>query len=146
MSTSTPAPVRLAGRTLKQTNHVCAFFNSREEQNEVLMPFFKEGFDRGEKLFHIVDSKLRGEHLRACSACGIDVALAQGSGQLEVRCWEEAYLKDGYFDGERMISMLRELLDEGRRNQRMSRLMGNMEWALEALPGVADIVEYETRL
>lgn len=51
MSSSTEPPVRLAGRTLKETRHVCAFFNSREEQNKTLMPFFKEGFDRGEKLF-----------------------------------------------------------------------------------------------
>ena len=47
-------PVRLAGRTLKQTRHVCAFFNSRDEQNKVLMPFFKEGVDKGQKVFHII--------------------------------------------------------------------------------------------
>lgn len=44
------APVRLAGRTLKETRHICAFFHSREEQNRLLMPFFKEGFDRGETI------------------------------------------------------------------------------------------------
>ena len=51
---TTPVPVRLAGRTLKETRHICAFFHSKEEQNKVLMPFFKEGFERGEKLFHVV--------------------------------------------------------------------------------------------
>ena len=141
-----PQPVRLAGRTLKETRHICAFFNSREEQNTVLMPFFKEGYDRGEKLFHVVDGRLRDEHLKACGACGIDVAGAQESGQLEVHPWEAAYLQDGYFDGERMIRILREVLDENRRKFGMSRLMGNMEWALETLPGVTDIVEYETKL
>ena len=65
-STSASAPVRLAGRTLKHTRHICAFFNSREEQNKVLMPFFKEGIDRGEKLFHIVDARLHDDHLCAC--------------------------------------------------------------------------------
>jgi hypothetical protein len=145
-SSASQKPVRLAGRTLKDTRHICAFFNSREEQNKVLMPFFKEGYDRGEKLFHIVDDRLRDEHLHACDACGIDTAKAQKSGQLEVRTWEEAYLKDGYFDGDRMISILREVLEANRRQYPMSRLMGNMEWALETLPGVTDIVEYETKL
>lgn len=138
--------VRLAGRTLKETRHICAFFNSREEQNNVLMPFFKEGYDRGEKLFHIVDGRLREEHLAACQACGIDTARALQSGQLEVGTWEDAYLKDGYFDGERMIRILREVLEANHRKFGMSRLMGNMEWALETLPGVTHIVEYETKL
>ncbi len=52
---STAAPIRLAGRTLKDTRHICAFFHSKDEQNKVLMPFFREGFERGEKLFHVVD-------------------------------------------------------------------------------------------
>jgi len=145
-SAGSQKPVRLAGRTLKETRHICAFFNSREEQNKVLMPFFKEGYDRGEKLFHIVDGRLREDHLHACDACGIDTARAQQSGQLEVRTWEEAYLKDGYFDGDRMISILRQVLEANRRQYPMSRLMGNMEWALETVPGVTDIVEYETKL
>ena len=51
-------PVRLAGRTLSHTNHICAFFNSRGEQRKVLMPFFKDGYDQGEKLFHVVDPLL----------------------------------------------------------------------------------------
>jgi hypothetical protein len=143
---SASPPVRLAGRTLKDSRHICAFFRSAEEQNEVLMPFFKEGYDRGEKLFHIVDSKRRGEHMQACSACGIDVDAAQQRGQLEVLTWEDAYLKDGYFDGDRMIRILREVLNESRKKHSMMRLMGNMEWALETLPGVTDIVEYETKL
>ena len=146
MGTSTPASVRLAGRTLKQTNHVCAFFNSREEQNKVLMPFFKEGFDRGEKIFHIVDKRLHDDHLGACQDCGIDTRAAQESGQLEIRHWEDAYLKDGYFDGERMIRVLEEVLEGNREKHGLTRLMGNMEWALESAPGVTDIIESESKL
>jgi hypothetical protein len=138
-------PVRLAGRTLKRTRHVCAFFNSREEQNDVLMPFFMEGYERGEKLFHIIDARLRNEHLAACRKSGIDVEEAQQSGQLEIRAWEEAYLRNGYFDAERMIRLLETVFDSNR-GRGLTRLMGNMEWALETAPGVTDIVEYETKL
>ena len=139
-------PVRLAGRTLKKTRHICAFFHSKEEQNKVLRPFFKEGFDRGEKLFHIVDPRNREEHLSSCTECGIDAHTAQESGQLEVRHWEDAYLKDGYFDGDRMNSIIEDVLEAGREKYGLTRLMGNMEWALETAPGVTDIVEYETKL
>ena len=149
MNAASPAsqrPVRLAGRTLKEMRHICAFFRSREEQNEVLMPFFKEGYERGEKLFHIVDPRLREQHLRDCAACGIDVEAAQRSRQLEVATWQDAYLKDGYFDPERMIGVLREVLEANRRDFGLTRLMGNMEWALETLPGVTDVVEYEAKV
>lgn len=146
MSNAAEAPVRLAGRSLKQTRHVCAFFNSREEQNRILMPFFKEGIDRGEKIFHIIDPRLHKEHLSACRDGGIDVDGTEHTGQLEVRHWEDAYLKDGYFDGDRMISILAEVFERNREKYRLTRLMGNMEWALETMPGVTDIVEYETKL
>jgi hypothetical protein len=146
MSSSPELPVRLAGRTLRNTRHICAFFNSKEEQDKILMPFFKEGFERGEKLFHIVDSRHRQEHLCSCKNHGIDVETAEQTGQLEVRSWEDAYLKDGYFDGDRMVRILEQVLTEAREKYGMVRLMGNMEWALEALPGVGDIVEYETKL
>lgn len=145
MTTDT-TPVRLAGRTLKQFKHICAFFHSKEEQNRLLMPFFKEGFDRGEKLFHIVDSRQRGDHLCACRDAGIDVAAAEQSGQLEVGTWEDAYLRDGYFDGDRMIRILTEIVESNREKYGLTRLMGNMEWALETLSGVTDIVEYEAKL
>lgn len=146
MNTDSPAPVRLAGRTLKQSRHVCAFFHSRKEQNKILMPFFKEGFDRGEKLFHIIDPRIEDEHLSACRDCGIDAELAQESGQLEVRHWEDAYLKDGHFDGNRMLRILEDVLESNRQKYGLTRLMGNMEWALVTAPGVTDIVEYEAKL
>lgn len=139
-------PVKLAGRTLRNTRHVCAFFHSKEEQNRVLMPFFKEGFDRGEKLFHVVDQRERDGHMDCCRAAGIDIDEAQRTGQLEVCSWEDAYLKDGYFDGDRMVRVLEEVIAAGREKYGLLRLMGNMEWALQALPGVNDIVAYEAKL
>lgn len=139
-------PMRLAGRTLKNTRHICAFFHSVEEQNRVLMPFFKEGWDRGEKIFHIVDGRMRHDHLCACREYGMDPEIGEKTGQLEVRQWEEAYLLDGHFDGDRMIAVLEEVLKANREKYGTARLMGNMEWALETLPGVTDIVEYETKL
>jgi MEDS: MEthanogen/methylotroph, DcmR Sensory domain len=138
--------VRLAGRTLSHTNHVCAFFNSREEQNKVLMPFFKEGYDQGEKLFHVVDLSLHEQHRCACQAGGIDVAGAEQSGQLEIRNWEETYIKDGYFDGDRMIRTVEDMLHLNRPRFRRVRVTGNMEWALKRLPGVDGVIEYETKL
>jgi hypothetical protein len=35
--------VRLAGTALGRSRHVCAFFNTKDEEYRVLLPFIKEG-------------------------------------------------------------------------------------------------------
>src|SRR6267142_4527884 len=87
-------PIRFAGSVLDAQRHVCAFFHSPDEEYRVLLPFIKDGFDRGEKAFHIVDPKLREEHLRRLESASIEVAAAEARGQLEVCNWTDAYLRD----------------------------------------------------
>ena len=144
---SHPKQVRMAGSVLDRSRHVCAFFHSKEEEYRVLLPFIKDGFEQGERAFHIIDSRNFPEHLRRLQEVGIDVAQAEGKGQLEVRRWEDAYLREGHFDQNRMLVLIEEVLTGGKaRGFSLTRLVANMEWALEDRPGVNDIVEYETRL
>jgi hypothetical protein len=145
--TETKEPVRLAGSVLDRKRHVCAFFHSKDEEYQVLLPFIKEGFQKHDKAFHIVDPRRRPEHLRRLQDDGIDVTAAETTGQLEVRRWEEAYLREGHFDQNAMLALLEQVLLAGKgQGYRLTRLVANMEWALEDRPGVEDIVEYETRL
>jgi hypothetical protein len=46
---------QFTGRTFGWHRHICAFFNSFDEQHRVLRPFIKDGFDRGDKVAHLVD-------------------------------------------------------------------------------------------
>jgi len=143
----TEQAIRFAGSTLGAHRHVCAFFHSSDEEYRVLLPFIKEGFERGEKAFHIVDPKLREEHLKRLRLAGIDVAGAEQGGQFELRNWADAYLRDGHFDQERMLALIQEVLEGGKKQGfALTRLVAHMEWALEDRPGVNDLVEYETRL
>jgi MEDS: MEthanogen/methylotroph, DcmR Sensory domain len=139
--------VRLAGSVLDRSRHVCAFFHHKEEEYRVLLPFIKEGFDQGDRAFHMVDPRHRGEHLRRLQEAGIDVAEAERKGQLEVRRWEEAQLRDGRFDQNRMLALLEDVLAAGKaQGFPLTRLMANMEWALEDRPGIEDLLEFETRV
>lgn len=139
--------VRLAGSVLDRSRHVCAFFNSKEEEYQVLLPFIQEGFEQEDRAFHVVDPRHRAGHLRRLEEAGIDVAAAERRRQIEVLRWEEAYLQDGRFDQDRMLALIERVLQEGRElGFVLTRLVANMEWALEDRPGVDDIVEYETRL
>jgi hypothetical protein len=140
-------PIRFAGSILGARRHVCAFFHSADEEYRVLLPYIKDGFERGEKAFHIVDPQLLAEHRRRLESVGIDVASAETSGQFELRNWNEAYLRDGHFVQEKMLALIQEILDGGREQGfTLTRLIAHMEWALEDRPGVDDLVEYETRL
>ena len=139
--------IRFAGSTLGAQRHVCAFFHSPDEEYRVLLPFIKEGFEHGEKAFHIVDPELCDEHLRRLESAGIDVAAGEQSGQFELRNWADAYLRGGHFDQEKMLTLIEEVLEGGsEQGYSLTRLLAHMEWALEDRPGVDDLVEYETRL
>src|SRR5207245_7383630 len=142
-----PKQVRLAGSVLDRSRHVCAFFHRKEEEYRVLLPFVKEGFEQGDRAFHIVDPRHRPEHLRRLQEVGIDVAEAERKGQLVVRRWEDAYLRDGHFDQTRMLALIEEVVTEGKaEGVPLTGLVANMEWALEGRPGVDDTAEYETRI
>lgn len=139
--------VHLAGSALDRARHVCAFFHSRDEEYRVLMPFITEGFDHGDRAFHIVDPDHRSDHMERLREAGIDTESAEAGGQLTVLRWEDAYLRDGHFDQNAMLALIEEVLTAGRtQGFPLTRLVANMEWALEDRPGVEDIVEYETRL
>jgi hypothetical protein len=139
--------VHLAGSALERQRHVCAFFDTRDEEYRVLLPFVQEGLSAGDKGFHIVDPLRQTQHRQRLADAGVDVAAAEAAGQLEVRAWQEAYLRQDRFDQNAMLALIEEVLARGKdQGFRLTRLVANMEWALEDFPGVHDVVEYETRL
>jgi hypothetical protein len=139
--------VRLAGSILDRSRHVCAFFHHKEEEYRVFLPFIKEGFDQGDRVIHMIDARNRPEFLRRLQAAGIDVAEAERKGQFEVRGWEDAQLREGRFDQNRMLELLEEVLAEGStQGFPLTRVMANMEWALEDRPGLEDFLEFEIRV
>jgi hypothetical protein len=139
--------VQFAGDTLGRQRHICAFFNSVDEEHRVLRSFITEGLDRGEKAFHIVDPELREEHLKRLTEAGVSVERAMGSGQLEVRPWQHTYLRGDRFDQDAVLALIEEVLQSGTAaGYPLTRLLAHMEWGLLDKLGVDDLVEYETRL
>jgi hypothetical protein len=139
--------VQLAGGDLGGQRHICAFFNSKDEEQRVLRSFIKEGLERGEKAFHVIDPELREQHLKLLAEGGINVHQAIDTGQLEVRRWQDAYLRGDHFDQHAMLALIEDVLQSAdTAGYPLTRLVAHMEWALLDKPGVDDLVEYETRL
>jgi hypothetical protein len=138
---------QLTGSAFGSNGHICAFFNSVDEQHRVLRPFITEGFADGDKSFHYVDPERQDEHLRWLAEAGVDVAETMGTGQLEVRPWQVATLAGGRFDLETWLSTFEQVLQSGpAAGYGQTRFFGHMEWALTGLPGTEDLMEYETRV
>src|SRR3989441_10056797 len=78
----TAAPIPFAGSMLGDYRHVCAFFSSREEEYDTLLPFVRHGLERGERAYHVLPSQYREEHLEQLPSPGIAVAPAQRRPQL----------------------------------------------------------------
>ena len=66
------APITLAGSPLGDTPHVCAFFRDDDEEYRVLLPFIRDGLERGEKAIHVINPDQRHDHVRRLAAAGID--------------------------------------------------------------------------
>src|SRR3989442_10344434 len=123
--------VQFAGGTLGRHRHICAFFNSIDEEHRVLRSFIRDGLDRGERGFHIVDPDLRTEHLKRLAEAGINVGRAIDTGQLGVRPGPEAYLRGDCFNPDSILALIAEVLQSGApTGHPPTRLLARMEWGL----------------
>jgi hypothetical protein len=139
--------VEFAGGNQGRQRHICAFFNSADEEHRVLRSFFKDGFARGDKAFHLVNPELREDHLKRLAEAGINVQKTIDTGQLEVRPWQDAPLRGGRFDQETWLAAFEQVLKSGpAAGYAQTRFLAHMEWALVDLPGVEDLIEFETRV
>jgi hypothetical protein len=141
-----PRAVSIGQSEFRCPCHACAFFHSRDEEYELLLPFAKDSYQSGDRLLQIVDKEHRDERRRRLSSYGIDLEKAEGAGKFEIRVWEEAYLRGNNFNQHAMLELAESVLREGRdKGFPVTRVWANMEWALEDFPGVHDIVEYEAQ-
>jgi hypothetical protein len=105
------------------------------------LPFIKEGFERGEKAFHIVDPELREAHLLQLQSAGIDVDLVEKEGHFEMRDWNEYYFPDGQFNEARLLNQWEAVLEGAvRKGYPRTRVIAHLEWFQD---DVNTLLEYE---
>src|SRR5580704_6186382 len=140
--------MELARGTLGRHRHICAFFNSIDEEQRVLHPFFKDGFDQGEKAIHIVESENREEYLKGLAETGINVQEVMEAGLLEVLPWTDMYVRSHRFDQDAMLATVESLIQSGAAaGYARTRLVGHhMDWLFLDKPAVNNLLEYEARL
>lgn len=137
----------VCGESFASPMHICGFFDSREQQYEVIIPYILEGLETNDKVINILEGNRHGEHCRCLADNGISIAQKLASGQLEVLASENTYIKDGEFAAEKMYKTLEQtLLSASRSGYDSVRACGDMIWALKNLPGTDELLEYEAKL
>jgi hypothetical protein len=139
--------IRFAGGTLGRHHHICAFFNSTDEKHRVLHSFITDGFSHGDRAFHLINPQRRDDHLKRLADAGVNVQEAIECGQLEVRPWQDGPLRGDRFDQDLWIEAFEKVLQAGPATGfAQTRFLADMEWALTDLPGLGDLIEFETRV
>jgi len=145
---ATAAPIPFAGSVLTDYRHACAFFRSPQEEYDTLLPFVRDGLERGERAFHVLRSEHRDQHLEQLRSVGIDVTAAQHRRQLELATVEETYLRGGRFDPDAMLRFIQETLKTGTTlGFPLTRLIANVaEKILADWSNADEWIKYEARL
>jgi len=128
-------------------DHLCSIYKNKEEQFSAVIPFIKKGLDSHQKCIYIVDENSKEEVIAELDKGGIDSKKYIEANQFSLLTKRETYLKDGFFDPDKMIALLKETeknaLAEGYSGLRVT---GEMTWVLEGIPGSEKLIEYEAKL
>ncbi len=133
------------GVELRPGDHICAFYPSLEERDNILVPYIREGLAAGDKCICVIDGP---------DVAGLEDAFGappdestEGPRQLEMRRSEDTYLSEGKFSTDAMLEFwdiaVGGALEHG---FEFSRAAGEMTWALRHMPGVEDLIVYEAQL
>jgi hypothetical protein len=134
---------KTAQSTLRHADHVCVLYETREEEIRIVTDFVREGLAAGERCLCLC-GQAPDVFRQAMWEGGIGVDEAEGGGALVLLAAKEAYLSDGAFDAQRMLSMMDHALEDAQEaNFAGLRIAGDMTWLLDAPPGADQLLEHE---
>lgn len=143
MSTSRPVPAEDESVALgfgdlhvEPGAHVAHFYQTGEEQRDLLTPFLATGLDAGDICLHMPGPGDREELVRVLDDAGVDVEGALASGQL--------HLEEEYAEPEALRHRLSAILEEGVRSAARVRWSGDMTWALDRMEGSRELMRWES--
>jgi PAS domain S-box-containing protein len=128
-------------------DHLCLIFENQEEQLAAAVPFISLGLERGERCIYIVDEHTSADVIERMRQEEIDTEGALKSGALVILRSDEAYVREGFFDPDRMISFLGGAVEAAlHAGYKALRATGEMTWAAGQAPGSERLIEYEAKL
>jgi MEDS: MEthanogen/methylotroph, DcmR Sensory domain len=128
-------------------DHFCGIYRTDEDHRALVVGFIRDGIERREKIFYIVNLQTAAQLKATLEAAGVDTEALTQKGQLVILTAKDAYLKGGEFDPDKMIKLLQAETDKALEEGYLAlRVTGEMTWALAGEPGSERLVEYESKL
>ncbi|MFJ8078061.1 MEDS domain-containing protein [Streptomyces sp. NPDC096176] len=142
-----PAVTAVGGIPLAPGDHICALHRGREERDRLITPFFADGLREGQTCVFLAPEG-EGRAFRDLLATTVP-EVRRVCGNLQIKPPEETYLRNGTFDGDRMLDLLYSwsyrTFSEG--DAGFACLAADMSWArpLVRPAFTAELIRYETR-
>jgi PAS domain S-box-containing protein/putative nucleotidyltransferase with HDIG domain len=134
-------------KDLQPGDHLCLIYETEEEHRAVLTPFLRQGLELVDKVIYIVDARTGETVLGYLRGDGVDADAYVQRGQLVILEVDDAYMREGVFNPDGMIRLLRSETDKAlAEGYSALRASGEMSWALKGLPGSERLIEYEAKL
>jgi len=131
------------GVTVAPGDHVCVFYASLAERDEILLPYLRGGLRSGEKCICTVDTT-EPDALLADLGAEVELKPALDRQQLEVARTRDVFQRDGGFAMEGLVEYWeRNMGISAQKGFSFTRAAGDMTWALLQLPG-KDFMTYES--
>jgi len=99
--------------TFSWGDHICAFFDDREQQMEIMVPFMAQGIRAHQRCVWVGTEPSCRLFRESFVAAGADLQTLEVSGQLVILSEIEFYLKDGLFEPSRTLELGRRLRLDG---------------------------------
>jgi len=124
-------------------DHFAVIYETEEERFGAVVPFLRQGLERGEKCLYVLDQEpdVVVDRLRDA---GIEVDEARESGALEFAGVEETYLRGEEFDPDAMVAYYADAIDETLKEWAGLRVTTGTDWIDEV--SFEAFMEYEGRV
>jgi hypothetical protein len=127
--------------------HVCQIYTDEEERQESVLKFLLAGLQNEERTSCFSEKVNITALKQLLEAEGIPFEKALQSGAISLNGTRDVYFRDGCFDPEKMLSMLKDYhrgsVELGFTN---ARVIGEMTAEIEDVPGGDRLLEYESRV
>jgi PAS domain S-box-containing protein len=132
---------------LHHGDHLCCLYETEEERRVVLGMLLRQGLERSEKVCFIGDIPTSQSLLDHMEDQGLGILPFLNSGQFGLMRFDETYTREGIFDPDKMIDLLKTETDLAlAQGYSGLRVTGDMSWALKSPPGSEQIIKYEAKL
>ena len=138
-------PVDDRGRD-DSTDHLALLYESRDERFAAVIPFLRQGLERGERCLYLADETPTEAIVDALRESGVDADAALESGALSIVSVEETLLGNGSFDVEESLAVLEEAVDAATDEFEGLRIASEETWLLRADEALREFATLKARM